>query len=69
MYYKSLNIFVQIYLNKWLLVNLFNPLDSKQGFLDCIGSLNKFFFCKLDVYIAEGEKEDFWYNLHADVGH
>ena len=57
MHHKSLNIFIQRRLSKFLLIDDFNLADNWKGFFDGIGSLSKLFLSKLDVNMIKSKEK------------
>ena len=56
MHYKGFNVLIQRRFSEFFFVHNFHLLGSGQSLGRSIGSLDKFFLDKLDVYIAEGQE-------------
>ena len=57
MYHKSLNILIQRYFSKFLLIDDFNSASVWKNFIGGVSSSGELFLSKLDVNITKGKKE------------
>ena len=56
MHHKSLNILIQRYFSKFLLINDFDLVGGWKGFFGDVSSLGELFFSELDVNITKSNE-------------
>lgn len=69
LHHKGFEILIQRYFSKFYVVNKFHLFGSEQSFGDNVRPLDKFFLCKLNVFIAEGKENHNQNHFHININH